>query len=105
MKRLLLLLIFPLPFYTNAQKWAKNFDFADQYSCGLAKVGKANKIGYVDLNGKIVIPVIYDEGLAFSEGYTAVRNGNKWVILDSAGKQLSNDQYEDAEGFHDGLPQ
>jgi len=103
MKRLLLLLLFPLPFYSDAQKWAKNFDFVDQCICGLSKVGKDNKVGYADINGNVVIPLIYDEGLAFNEGYTAVRKGGTWIILDSTGKQLSDAQYEDAENFHNGI--
>jgi hypothetical protein len=52
MKRLLLLLMFPLPFYADAQKWAKNYDFVDQCSCGLAKVGKDNKVGYTITTAK-----------------------------------------------------
>ena len=103
MKRLLLLLLFPLPFYSHAQKWAKNFDFVDQCVCGLSKVGKDNKVGYADINGNVVIPVIYDEGLTFSEGYTAVRSGGSWSYFDSTGKQVFTTRYEDAEDFHNGL--
>lgn len=95
--------MFPLPFYSQAQKWAKNFDFVDQCICGLSKVGKDNKIGYTDINGNVVIPVIYDEGLTFSEGYTAVRTGSTWIYFDSTGKQISDSKYEDAGDFHSGL--
>lgn len=102
MKRLLLLLMFPLPFYTDAQKWAKSYDFVDQCACGLAKVGKDNKVGYTDNNGKIIIPLIYDEGLTFSEGFTAVRTGSVWIFLDSTGNQLSDAKFEDAQNFHNG---
>jgi hypothetical protein len=102
MKRLLLLLIFPLPFYSHSQKWAKNFDFVDQCICGLSKVGKDHKIGYADADGKVLIPVMYDEGLTFSEGYTAVQIEGKWIFFDSTGKQLSDVRYEDAQNFHNG---
>ena len=102
MKKLLRILMFPLPFCTYAQKWAKNFDYVDQCICGLSKIGKDNKVGYAVINGKIVIPVIYDEGLTFSEGYTAVRIKNTWIYLDSTGKQISDAQYEDAANFHNG---
>src|SRR4051812_4686689 len=103
MKRLLLLLILPLPFYAHTQKWAKKFDFVDQCICGLSKLGKDNKIGYADINGNVVIQLIYDEGLAFSEGYTADRKDADWIFLDSTGKQIFNTEYDDAEGFHNGL--
>jgi len=103
MKRLLLVLMFPLPFYADAQKWAKNYDFVDQCSCGLAKVGKDNKVGYTDNDGKIIIPLMYDEGLTFSEGFTAVRSGSTWIFLDSTGRPLSDGKFEDAQSFHSGL--
>jgi hypothetical protein len=65
---------------------------------------KDNKIGYPDINGNIVIPLMYDEGLTFSEGYTAVRKGNTWIFFDSTGKQVYDVQYEDAQNFHNGMP-
>jgi len=103
MKRLLLLFILSIPLLSSAQKWVKNFNFVDQSSCGLLKVGKDNKIGYADINGNIVIPLVYDDGLAFSEGFTAVRKGNSWIFLDSTGKQIFDSRYEDAQNFHNGV--
>lgn len=100
----LLLLIFLLPSVgLLAQKWEKNFDFVDQCTCGLAKVKKDNKIGYVDKEGKVMIPLEYAEGLSFNEGYVAVRKDAKWLYLDSTGKAITEAIFEDAMSFEGGL--
>lgn len=103
MKRLLLLLVLTSSVSVYAQKWTKQYDFVDQCICGLSLVGKDNKIGYVDASGTIIIPLMYDEGLTFSEGYTAVRSGNAWIYFDSTGKKLSDEQFYDAQSFHNGM--
>jgi hypothetical protein len=92
-------LVFPLA----AQKWHKNFDYVDECICSVSKVKKGGKVGYVDINGNIIIPLEYDEGLTFNEGYSAVRKGEKWAYLDSAGKVITGFIYVDAMGFAEGL--
>ena len=104
MKKLFLSLVagaFILPL--AAQKWHKNFDFVDECICSVSKVKKDGKIGYVDINGKIIIPLEYDEGMTFNEGYAAVRKGEKWAFLDSTGKAITEFVYQDAMGFAEGL--
>jgi hypothetical protein len=86
-----------------AQKWHKNFDFVDECICSVSKVKKDGKIGYVDINGKVIIPLQYDEGLTFNEGYSAVRKGDKWGYLDSTGTFITEFVFVDAMGFADGL--
>lgn len=103
MKKLLLLLSVISALPLAAQKWSKNFDFVDQCICGLSLVGKDHKVGFADHDGNIIIPLIYDEGLTFNEGYTAVRTGSTWKYLDSTGKAITESVYEDAQPFHDGL--
>lgn len=103
MKRFLLLLALVSSVPLCAQKWAKQFDFVDQCICGLSLVGKDSKIGYVDVGGNIIIPLQYDEGLTFSEGFTAVRLGAAWTYFDSTGKKMSDEQFSDAQSFHNGM--
>jgi hypothetical protein len=104
MKKLFLSLVagaFMLPL--TAQKWTKNFDYVDECICSVSKVKKDGKIGYVDINGNIIIKVEYDEGLTFNEGYSAVRKGSNWAFIDSAGKLITDFKYTDALGFSQGL--
>lgn len=103
MKKLLILLLFFPVLGSYSQKWEKNYDFVDNCVCGLSKVKKEGKIGYVDKEGVVVIKLQYDEGLTFKDGYVAVRTGLKWQYLDSTGKAITEAIYEDAGSFGSGL--
>ncbi|MCU0374615.1 MAG: WG repeat-containing protein [Chitinophagaceae bacterium] len=103
MKKLLMLLAattFVLPLL--AQKWAKNYDFVNECICGLSLVGKDKLYGYVDKDGKVVVPLAYQEGLTFNGGYGAVRKGDHWAFLDSTGRFITDFKYTDALGFSQG---
>ncbi len=101
-KILLLFLLFPV-LDSYSQKWEKNYESVDNCICGLSKVKKNGKTGYVNKAGEEVIKPQYDEGLTFNEGYTAVRMDTKWMYFDSTGRQVTEAIYEDAYGFKDGL--
>lgn len=98
-----------LPFIVNAQqnqkpaKWEKEYDYVDDYNCGLAKAGKSGKHGFVTEQGKLVVPLIYDEALSFSERKAAVKIGNKWGYIDSTGTEVVKLQYSDASSFSEGM--
>src|SRR6478736_675687 len=103
MKKLLILaMLFPA-LNSFAQKWEKNYEFVDDCVCGLAKVKKNGMIGYVNKSGIEVIKPQYSEGLTFNEGYTAVKEGTKWLYLDSTGKAITTAIFDDAIGFSNGL--
>ena len=87
----------------SAQQWTKQYDFVDECTCGLALVSKADKHGFVTKEGKLVIPLIYDDALHFTEGMAAVKKDGKWGYLDSTGKELVPLEYSDANSFTDGL--
>ncbi len=101
-KILLLVLLFPVP-GVYAQKWEKNYDFVDNCVCGLAKVKKDNKIGYVNKQGVEIIKPQFEDGLTFNEGYAAVKINNKWQYLDSTGKIVTQPVYDDAFDFNNGM--
>jgi WG containing repeat len=98
----LLVLLFPVP-GLYAQKWEKNYDYVDNCVCGLAKVKKDGKIGYVNKQGVEIIKPQYQDGLTYNEGYTAVLVANKWRYLDSTGKAITEASYDDAYNFYNGL--
>jgi hypothetical protein len=101
-KILLLLLAFPV-MNSYSQKWEKNYDYVDNCVCGLSKVKKNGKIGYVDKEGVEKIKPQYDDGLTFHEGYTAVSLNSKWLYIDSTGKAITAAIYDDAMSFSNGL--
>ena len=61
-----------LPALAWSQQWTKNFDYVDDISCGLSLVGKDGKRGYVNHKGQVVIPLVYEEAMHFSEGLAAM---------------------------------
>ena len=44
-------------------------------------VTKGEKHGFADKDGKLVVPLIYDEAMTFSEGMAAVKQNGKWGFL------------------------
>ncbi len=46
-------------------------------------VSKELKYGFINSEDKVVIDFIFDEAYAFSEGYSVVRIGVKWFLIDS----------------------
>jgi|GEM_PF-1484345 len=60
----------------------------------------ANKLqGYKDDKGQIVVPAIYSEATAFSEGFAAVRLGNKYGYINRNGVTIIQPQYDSAAPF------
>jgi len=55
---------------------------------GLAVVKKGEKYGYVNLDGEIVIPILYDEAKDCSNGKCEVRKDERWMILDKYGQEI-----------------
>ena len=86
MKYSLLLGAFFFSMAGYGQVWAKEYDHVDDCVCGLSQVAKGDKYGFVNKDGKLIIPLIYDEALTFSEGFVAVKQNGKWGYLDSTGK-------------------
>jgi WG containing repeat len=103
MKKLLVLLLFFPVLGSYSQKWEKNYDYVDNCVCGLSKVQKDGKVGYVDKAGVVVIKLQYDEGMTSREGYVAVRIGSKWQYLDSLGKAITEPLYDNAVSFSNGM--
>ncbi|MEP7144377.1 MAG: WG repeat-containing protein [Ferruginibacter sp.] len=103
MKKLLMLVLFLPVLAGYSQKWEKNYDYVDDCICGLSKVQKNGKVGYVNKSGVEVVKPEYNEGLTFHEGYTAVKQGAKWLYLDSTGKTITAANFDDAAGFSNGM--
>ena len=103
MKKYLLAFLLLVGTCIHGQAWTKLYDYVDDCICGLAKVNKDGKIGYVDQKGVLIVPLIYDEGMAFNEGYVTVRLDKKWGFLDSTGKVIIEPEYEETTSFYEGF--
>ncbi len=83
------------------------FDKADVFSEGLAKVGLRDEeldmhYGFIDIHGDWIVPAIYDRAEAFCEGMAAVCQDEKWGFIDQHGEVCVEINYLGASNFEDG---
>lgn len=82
---------------------SEGFETIDFVVEGRVPVMRKEKWGFLDLQGKMVIPVAYDEMRPFSRGLAAVQKENKWGYIDRNGTVVIPFQFEDAGPFANGL--
>ncbi len=61
------------------------------------------KYGYIDKNGKEIIPCTFDGAESFSEGYAVVYKDGKGGVIDKSGKQVVPYKYDMISDFSEGL--
>ena len=65
---------------------------------GFFEVTKNGLHGHIDLNGKVIIPCMYDEdGGYFSEGLAPVKKNGKWGMIDSTNTTVIPLIYEECD--------
>lgn len=75
---------------------------------------KANRVGYIDKDGQLIIPFQFDAIVAgeggesldfndFSEGLAAISKNDKYGFIDTKGKVLIEPKYDWASSFSNGL--
>ena len=106
------------------------YDDVDCFIDGYAEVSVNNKRGVIDQNGKIIVPILYDQIInnwininllepyedfylpewhqndknwIFSDGLVCVELNNKYGYVNTNGDIAIPIQFEDARAFHEGL--
>jgi hypothetical protein len=65
----------------------------------LAAVQKANKWGFIDVTGKLIIPIKFEEVKDFGDvGLAPYREGNVWGFIDVKGTTVIKPIYSEVEG-------
>ena len=82
---------------------ARKYDYAGDFSEGLAEVEKDHKYGYIDKSGNEVIACKYDYADDFSEGLVRVEKDDKYGFVDKSGNEVIACKYDDADDFSEGL--
>jgi hypothetical protein len=82
---------------------ASGFGLVDMISNGRVPAKKNGRNGYLDLQGKVAIPLVYDAGRRFSGGLAAVRKGGKWGYVDPAGRVVISFEFDEAGEFGNDL--
>lgn len=81
----------------------QGYEAAKDFSEGLAPVMEAEKWGFIDKQGRMVIEPKFDGAEPFSDGMARVKMGDAWGYIDRTGALVIGFQYEHAEDFVDGL--
>lgn len=78
------------------------FDYADEFSNGLARVATDKKFGYINTNGEFVINPQFEDAENFGAGdnpLALVKSGGKYGYIDKSGNYAVSPQFDDAGGF------
>lgn len=76
-----------------------------KFSEGLAAIERDGKQGYINKEGKNVIPCRYESAHNFSEGLAAKEWSGKWGFVDKTGKEVIPCIYKDVGDFSEGYAQ
>ena len=75
------------------------YNYASDFSEGLAAVKLDGKWVYIDKSGKEVIPFKYDYAMSFSEGLARVELNGKYGYIDKAGKEVIPIKYDEGRYY------
>ncbi len=90
--------------YLKVRAYKKDdYDEVRNFQEGLAVVSKNKKYGFINKNGKEVIPRIYDDVFDFSEGLAPVLKNEKYGFIDKHGQEVIPCIYDDVLNFSEGL--
>lgn len=91
-------------------KLLKPYDEIDEFLEGKALVTYQNKCGFIDREGKEIVPLNYDyqeqvryDPQFFSEGLAAVCKNKKWGFVNATGKIIIPFKYDYVHHFSEGL--
>ncbi|MFW5838228.1 MAG: WG repeat-containing protein, partial [Desulfovibrionaceae bacterium] len=79
------------------------YEYADEFSEGLAAVALDGRFGFIDPAGEVVVPLKYEDARAFSEGLAAVMQEGLFGYLAKTGAMVISPAFPDARGFSEGL--
>jgi len=78
----------------NGQNITTDFDCILAFKRGFAAVQQNEKWGFINQNGDLVIPIVYDSVATFSNGLAAVKQGNLWGYIDESGTEVIKPKFE-----------
>jgi len=82
---------------------ARGFDSFLGIAEGRVLVTRRNDFGFIDFNGKVIVPLIYDgAGGEFEGGLASVSKEGKWGYIDTNGKVIIPFMFDEAGPFYGG---
>ena len=80
-----------------------NFDNADEFSSGLARVELNGKWGFIDKKGNEIIPLKFSSANNFQTDLAIVSLNGRYGVIDITGEEIIPLMYEDIDFFKDNL--
>ena len=80
-----------------------DYERVDSFVEDVASVLKCDKFGFIDKDGKVVIPLEYERTDYFSEGLAAVQKNGKWGFIDKYGAVIIPFGYDELNRFAKGM--
>ena len=87
----------------SKRELSAKYDEIWNYEEGLAQVKHNDKWGFINKQGKEVIPLQYDDVSSFSEGLATVKLNGKWGVIDKTGNIEIPPKYDFIYPFKEGL--
>lgn len=79
------------------------YDYAGDFSEGLAKVKVNGRWGYINTVGEMIIKCLFENAGDFGEGLAYIKENGKYGFIDKTGKKVISCKYENANSFENGL--
>ncbi|WP_335965242.1 WG repeat-containing protein [Galbibacter sp. PAP.153] len=76
------------------------YEYAEDFSEGVAVVRKNGKFGYIDEEGNVIIPIEYDDARSFYNGITKVKLYNRFIFINKEGDEITLNK-EQKQAFED----
>ncbi|QNK64754.1 WG repeat-containing protein [Pedobacter sp. PAMC26386] len=110
---ILLSMVYSCSFSQNREQLAKKYSYISDYGedQGIIMVGnkvnvngeKESRYGYIDLDGKEIVPLKYESAGNFFEGKGGVKFQEKWGFINKEGKEVVPFKYDYSGHFANGL--
>lgn len=79
------------------------YDYTGKFHAGLAVVSKNKKYGFIDKDGKLVIPLEYSDADNFNDGLARVMLNGQYGLINTQGEIVLPIVYDDINSPGDGL--
>lgn len=79
------------------------FSRGGEFQEGKAFVKRRGKYGFMDVNGRTIVPFIYQNANHFGNGLAGVKIGSRWGFVDEKGRLVISPQFEEVGVFAENL--
>ncbi len=88
----------------NGRSYQQYYDYVGRFNHGLAKVRLGHLWGFINVEGRAITPIQYEEVDDFYQGLARVRREGRYGFLDRTGKEIIRPEYDYiSRNFHEGI--